>query len=220
MLSFPVNFALHTCPSTHLLSPYALTLLHSLTPVRSHRGCVPARSHLAPSLAEEPREKDTLAFSYVSSASLKLPPALLLKTTGYRSRRTRQAPAALSPAQSILTKNAFANSFRMNTCAKHWGAGTFTRHQSRDTNHTVPLVSHSFHSLLTLFPLSPVFATLTKTPGGGPLPRHLECTIVHFRLRGSPRNFFPYPASHTRIQKSATLSLTQGPRQIRKNRHD
>ena len=123
MLSLRVKFDQPADPAPYLLSPYTLTLLHPLTLVRSRRPYAPAESHFVPSLAEEPNEKDILAFGYVSSAPLGQQSTLLLRTTDYRSANTRPAPAAPSPLQSILTKNAPANSFRMNTYVKTPGGG-------------------------------------------------------------------------------------------------
>gem|GEM_PF-5131425 len=70
--------------------------------------------------------------------------------------------AFLTPAESILTNRRSANLFRMNTYVKDRAGGTrVTSHETRVTN---------LESSATLKPLSPLFATLTQTPGGSPPP--------------------------------------------------
>src|SRR5579863_2268553 len=101
MLSSPVKFHLCLRSVSYSLSPYTLTLLHSLTPFHSEP-------------VEGPKKKNH-----------SLLPDFFL------SRR-----------RCVLAE------------------------------------SHSFRSFTTLKPVSPVFATLTKTPGGGPLPRHKMCGYI------------------------------------------
>src|SRR5579862_4134072 len=149
MLSFPVKFDLHYRPAPYLLFFHTLPKIAPVTSVCSEP-------------AEEPKEKDTLAFGHVSSASFRQPPALLLRTTEYRSPNTWPAQAALSLLKSILTESSFANSFRMNTYAKHPGGAAFTTHHLQLTSH-----DDSFHSLLASARLS----SRPRTKTGSPLAR-------------------------------------------------
>src|SRR5579863_3167217 len=94
----------------------------------------------------------------------------------------------LTPLFPILTKSRVAKSFVSHTYEKAPGGPPpnipsrlsplprNTVHRTRNTRQNAPL-------FLTLAPVSPVFATLTKSPGGGPpfptplLKSYLKCHI-------------------------------------------
>src|SRR5579862_3660170 len=70
-----------------------------------------------------------------------------------------------------------------------------------------PLLLHSFHSLLTLFSLSPLLATLTKTPGGYP-PQEVT-PLKEFQNEVTPLKEFQNGTAFTRERPANHFARTR-----------